>query len=151
RELAAEETWSVGEIRLPRGGHLLVRAAPGSTAGAYWSVFDAAMTQWIWGAPASGEPVRSDPLLPGEILLCVAGTGVAAQAITVVVRAGEETPIEVRVEPGVRQRVELAPPGEVDPWQGVALRVQRGTSPVHSTGFVVRTGNEPSSVELWLA
>jgi hypothetical protein len=150
RELAAETTWDLGTIRLVRGGNAVVAQTEGNTDGVYWSVTDRSATRWLWGAAARTEPVRSDPLPPGECLLFVTGKGIAAQAMPFTVRAGDETSVEVRAQPGILQRVEIALPAEVDLSSGVDLRVLTGVDPVQWTRVAARTG-EFATAELWLA
>lgn len=150
RELAADAHWDLGEVCLPRGGRVVVQLAAGDPAGVELAAADPGVARWVWHAAATAEPLRSDPLPAGDCVLLVSGSDIAAQSIPFTVRAGEDTTIEVRVEPGIRQRVELALPGASEAVAGVDLRVESASALVACKYVVVPSGAPPST-ELWLA
>ena len=122
KPLAAGETWDLGTLQLVAGGTLVVRDDP--TVKLDYLVVDTA-DRFVCGLHSPVPPLRSELIAPGEYRLLVRGPGIAAHAMPFTIRAGQETTLQVRPEPGVMVQIEfLPPPGETP--NEVAYAVQRG-------------------------
>jgi RNA polymerase sigma-70 factor (ECF subfamily) len=121
RELEAGGAWDLGTIELVRGGTLVVR--DGGREGRIYNVYDV-REQFRCALYVPGPSRRSELLAPGEHLLTVSGADTAAHVLPFMIRAGEETVLEVKPVAGVRQRFEFvpAPAAKLPPWITFAVR-----------------------------
>lgn len=142
RDLAANEVWDLGTIRLPLGGTAVVNGA-GDLAQARFYVSNPAVSR-SWTVGAVEGRLQSSVLAPGSYLLLVRGTGVAAHSVPFVIHAGQETSVNVRLEPGIAQRFEVALPVRSPAVNGVSLRVTRGDDFVGRAWASVRPGKPPA-------
>jgi RNA polymerase sigma factor (sigma-70 family) len=125
-ELRAGETWDFGELRLQRGGTIavdLVRDPALTDADLSMRVEVADAGNRNFWLPEHGDQARSEPLLAGEYIVRLygarAGAPVASRTVRARVHAGEETRVELRVEPGSPIEIEFVPADA----QGVEFRV----------------------------
>ena len=122
--LGADAVHDAGTIQLAKGGTVRARIVAGDPTGVRFQARRAGrfMGELQLGA---GEVV-SGLLLPGDCELSVFGNGTAAQTIPFAIRPGEETRLELRLERGVRQRLEVAiPAASVAAGEEVHLLVHR--------------------------
>ena len=107
RNLAADTLLDIGTVRLVNGGTVRIRSVEGGAGD---------VRLWLHGGDGSWEsylnptvlPVRSQFLVPGTYQLQLKGKGIAAQLTDVVVRAGQETIVDMRLRKGVERRIEFA-------------------------------------------
>jgi RNA polymerase sigma factor (sigma-70 family) len=107
RELAADATWDLGRITLLAGGTatVTVHGAPADVRPSF-SITDRTR-RGFGGHWIADRVLRSLALAPGEYTVQVRCDGLARAVVPFAVRAGEDVSVAVRLEPGVRQRVEL--------------------------------------------
>ncbi len=105
----------------------------------YWSMLRADGADWV-----------SLPLAPGQYSVSVLGHGIACQFLPVTVRAGEESLLDITVEPGQLQRFQWTAPA---PLRGLQLQVLRGGTVVARFRFRGGERNWPAPAlwERWLA
>lgn len=107
RELAADAIWDVGRVQLADGGAALVEVL-GAKAGAEVDLEIRLASGGFGGGQWVSEHLfRTAPLVPGEHRLLVASEGCARRSAPLSIRAGEEVRLQVRLEPGIRQRLEF--------------------------------------------
>ncbi|MCA8950804.1 MAG: carboxypeptidase regulatory-like domain-containing protein, partial [Planctomycetes bacterium] len=112
RKLGADETWDLGTVRFPRGGHLAVQLL-GSLA------LPAKLRLGITD-PANGAALervdlengigRSRPLAPGDYQLEVHGEGFASQIVPFSIRAEQETKLDVELAEGFAAKLTIELP-----------------------------------------
>jgi RNA polymerase sigma factor (sigma-70 family) len=107
RELTADALLDIGKVRLVQGGTVRIRSIEGGADDVRLSLHGG---DGGWKAHLNPTvlPVRSQPLVPGTYQLQLKGKGIAAQLTEVVVRAGQETIVDMRLHKGVERRIELA-------------------------------------------
>jgi hypothetical protein len=123
-DLEPGAVWEVGTLSLTRGGTVLVRAPADSKLS--YRILDHAET-YVSGLFSPVPPQRSRLLKPGRYLLVVSGPGVAAQIIPFTIDSDTETPIDVQLPPGVRQRL--------------VFEAGKATGLPYSVPFTVRQGD----------
>jgi len=111
--LAANETWQLGTITLLRGGTATLRTSGDMVERADFLARGVDRFSYSTFGEEAGAP-RSRPLAPGDYHLLVSGDGVAMQAVPFVIRADEETVVDVAAQAGVVQTVVCEVPGDVD-------------------------------------
>jgi len=138
RELAMDEDWDLGQIRLIEGGTAFVKVE-GNSDDAEFRILDAAMMISTELKQGDGGLV-SGPLPPGDHRLIVSGKAVAAQSLPFVVRAGEQTSLNVKLEPGVRQRFEVVAATSAASTDGLVVRVHRGSEQIARSWIAASEG-----------
>jgi RNA polymerase sigma factor (sigma-70 family) len=119
-DVAAASVWDTGVIRLGPGGTAVVvpsgDAKLVAAAANGYCVFRGA--EFLCGMSRQ-DGLRSPLLAPGEYHLRVRGEGAVEQLLPFTIRSGEDTRIDVALQSGIRQRLDLAPPaGFVGPRSG---------------------------------
>jgi hypothetical protein len=158
RELAADATWDTGLLQLVAGGTGLVQVtdAPAGTdvdftirggeAGRRYA------GQWI-----SDGLLRTDALAPGDYRVDLRCDGRAAISVAFAVRAGEETRVEARLQPGVLQRFHFARADGRRPSADLVRSVHRGAELLIDRSFAwwnrepVHAPDGAMTHALWLA
>lgn len=148
RELAANSTWDLGLITLIHGGRARLVLPELSPPLAYFVVTG------VDGRRASGSISdetggrRTSVLAPGDYLLSVSGKGIAATAVPFSIRAGDETPVDIRPEPGVVQQFTIDVPSNMK-GLGVRLAIRRSGAFVGQAWASLAT-TRPLTTEAWL-
>ncbi len=124
RTLAADATWNLGTITLVRGGTARVRQVGAPIDDTRFVVSDAARSQWF-GVMTTPEGPRSEPLVPGDYVLLVLGTDVAATAVPFTIRAGEDVVVDAPIERANPQTFRCEVPAGTDV-DFVTLQLFRG-------------------------
>lgn len=145
--LAAEANLDLGLVSMGAGGTAIVQVE-GDRTDVQFLIMDAAAGNS--GLTEKGGALVSKTLAPGDYRLRVTGKAVAAESIPFQVRTGQETPVTVKLRPGVRQRFEVVADGAALPQDAVLLIVHRGADLLTQTGVPVRTG-EPTAAEVCLS
>jgi RNA polymerase sigma factor (sigma-70 family) len=145
-ELATSETWDLGEIRLTVGGTAAVTLV-GKAEELRLLITDAGERLADHPLP-SGDAMRTGPLEPGNYRLFVSARDVTAQVVPFAIRAGETTAVEVRLQPGIRQRFEFV--GPAGGANALAVRVLRGGELLMPV-WPGRREDGVSTAEIWLA
>ena len=105
-DLAAGTTWDTGALRLVDGGIALIQVT-GVPAGGDVSFTIRDGTRRPHGAAWIGDHrLQTWVLAPGDYKIVIACDGCAQRALPFAIRAGEETRMDARLEPGIRQRFE---------------------------------------------
>lgn len=141
-----------GTLRLAIGGTVRARLLAGEPTGVRFQVHGRTQRHFAELQLDAGG-LTSGPLDPGDYELAVFGAETAEQTVPFAVRAGEETQLELRLLPGVRQRIEIAPgaaPGGTAD-DRVHVVVRRDDELVRRREHHVRTDGRPCAAELWLA
>ncbi|HEX6813028.1 MAG TPA: sigma-70 family RNA polymerase sigma factor [Planctomycetota bacterium] len=157
-ELAADAAHDAGTLQLVAGGRLRVGIVAGDPAGVQFLV------QQPEHAPPAGPRDRAaasvdlqlgasellgQQITPGDDELVAYGNGTAEQTLPFTIRADEETRLELRLERGVRQLVEVLVAAEVR-GEPIEVLVQRGDRLVRRKPLGTANA-EKRKVELWLA
>ncbi len=111
KELSPGAVLDLGDLTLLAGGTVVAsvqRTDGGDTSGVRLYVNDARGARV--GTLVGDAERRSGPLPPGELLLEIGGTGIALARHPVVVVAGQETRVQVVVQPGRRYTVHATVP-----------------------------------------
>jgi RNA polymerase sigma factor (sigma-70 family) len=109
RTLGANATWNLGTITLVRGGTARVRQVGAPIDDARFLVSDAARSH-SFGVMTTPDGPRSEVLAPGDYVLLVLGTNVAATAVPFTIRAGEEIVVDTQIERANPQAFRCAVP-----------------------------------------
>jgi protocatechuate 3,4-dioxygenase beta subunit len=106
-DLDAGATWDAGPLQLVEGGTASIQVT-GVPAGGDVTFTVRDGTGRPHGAGWTGEhQLRTWMLAPGDYKVVLACDGCARRAVPFTIRAGGQTSIEARLEPGVRQRFEF--------------------------------------------
>jgi hypothetical protein len=147
RALRPGEIWDVGTLRFQRGGTLVVTGASESM-----SLKVVELDGYSAAHIATGRAtLRSERIPPGNYLLLVRGDGIAAHAMPVSIRDGEETTVEVSAKKGVRQQIVFAagPGTKLEDW--IQYRVDREGQIVARLGSDSDRNAVELGTTLWLA
>jgi hypothetical protein len=103
RDVAARETWDVGEVRLQKPGSLRVAAKrrDNSAIAEAWFFVGSAASQLGSAARIRDGSGRDPELAPGQYVLDARAEGCASVCVPFTVRSGVETVLEVVLDPGV--------------------------------------------------
>jgi hypothetical protein len=106
-DLDAGATWDVGPLQLVEGGTALIQVTGVPANGdVTFTIRDA--TGRPHGAGWTGDhQLRTWVLAPGDYKIVLACDGCARRAVPFTIRAGVESSMDARLEPGVRQRFEF--------------------------------------------
>jgi hypothetical protein len=148
RELAPNETWSLGELRFVRGGTLVAYPVAAGPMPKLTLRVDDASGEWRENLQESPNGWRSGPLSPGRHTLLVAGEGIASRSIPFEIRAGAETKLDVPVVAGRGITIECVLPPDVVPRRSVALVVTAGDQVVWRGNARARDGRPATALSL---
>lgn len=157
RELAADAVWDLGRVQLEDGGTALVEVI-GAPAGKQidFSIRTGARPRgsghWI-----SERVLRTWALAPGDYEVWLACAGCARKAFAFTIRSGQETRVEARLDPGIRQRIEYRRADGAKLTGRLSHSLRRGDEVVIEDGMLVYwrgdtvyTPDGGVTAELWL-
>ncbi|MCA8955565.1 MAG: carboxypeptidase regulatory-like domain-containing protein [Planctomycetes bacterium] len=114
-------TWDVGTIQLQRGGRVRVRPEADAAVGKFNLYINEPDGNFVTYIDPRKSPIRSDPLAPGTYVLWARGDKARSPAVSITIRAGEETDAVVRVRPAVACDIELVPGESTESLRRVAF------------------------------
>ena len=150
--LTSGATHDVGTVRLIHGGRVLVKVAEGTDSKEpfYLALRDARDNRMVISINQRQTPRRSESVAPGDYLLSVTGPKVIPTSFPCVVRAGEETEIEIRVPIGVARRLKFAMPPDAEKVNRMQLTLV-GPKDFKLTRSITRWRPTPFGINLGLA
>ncbi len=150
--LTSGATHDVGTVRLIRGGRVLVRVARStdSKEAFYLMLRDAKNNKMVLSINPRKTPLRSGSVAPGDYLLSVTGPKVIPTSFPCMVRAGEETEIQIRVPIGVARRLKFATPPDAEKVKKMQLTLV-GPKDFKLTRTLTRWRPTPFGINLGLA
>ena len=147
-ELEAHARHDHGSIRIGSGGTLRAKLSGSDPSGVQFrarSLDGGASAEMQLGAGELTSPL----LTAGKYELLVFGNGVAEQTVPFVVRAAEETRIDLSLERGVRQGIEIRLPSGFAPGDAIELAVRRGEESVRRR-TLRPSADAKARMEIWL-
>jgi hypothetical protein len=147
QDVPAGGTLDLGEVRLQRGGNLVLQVA-GEHGPFRCTISEGGRV--VIGLDTGVLPAISGQLVPGSYLLHAHGECCAAQALPFTIREGETTRLEMRMTAGTRQRLQFVSATGAELPRPVTFEVQAGDQML-LRHWTEGAEDQVRSAELWLS